>query len=87
MLFKINPKTFLYHKRKFLTETAVIFKESTVECVKRYHKTGPVSPVIKPCAWQERVVQTFSIIFAAKWFTIRSSYRKESKGKLTCKCL
>lgn len=48
--FKVKHQTFLYNERTFLTEIAVIFKESIVECVKRYHKTGPISPVINPCA-------------------------------------
>lgn len=59
-----------------LTDIAVILRESTVECLNRYHKTGPISPVMKPCAWAENVVQTFSMIFAAMWFTTRSSWRE-----------
>lgn len=46
-------------------DIAVIRRASTVECLKRCHRTGPISPVVKPCAWAENVVQTFSIIFAA----------------------
>jgi hypothetical protein len=52
-------------KMLWLTDIAVILRESTVECLNRYHNTGPTSPVRKPCAWAEKVVQTFSIIFAA----------------------
>lgn len=48
-----------------LTDIAVTLRESAVECLNRYHKTGPISPVIKPWACVEKVVQTFSIIFAA----------------------
>ena len=48
-----------------LTDIAVIRRESTVECLKRYHRAGPTSPVRKPCTWAEKVVQTFSTIFAA----------------------
>lgn len=64
-----------------LTDTAVILRESTVECLKRCHKTGPTSPVMKPWACAEQVVQTFSITFAAMWFTTRSSCRRRAENE------
>lgn len=68
-------------KMLHLTDIAVILRESTVECLKRYHKAGPISPVMKPWACAEQVVQTFSIIFAAMWFTTRSSCRRKAENE------
>lgn len=73
---RMDPQKVLH-----LTDIAVILRESTVECLKRYHRTGPISPVMKPWACAEQVVQTFSIIFAAMWFTTRSSCRMRRRAE------